>query len=282
MRWKATARLARHLRGRVAVMLAGALLALTQAFAQPSSRAQVLILGSYHMANPGLDYANLKADDVLAAKRQREIEEVAERLAAFKPTKVAVEVTFGRDGGMNQRYARYLTGGYSLERGEAEQIGFRVAKQMGHRRVYGIDYRKDLDVARVMAFGAQNGQGDLVAGAQRTIARVMAETDSLLKRGSVMAVLRAMNSSAADSALGLYLSLTRIGKDSLYPGADLAADWYARNLRILANLHRIIESPNDRVLVIFGAGHGPILRQFVRESPELQLVQVGEVLREER
>src|SRR5215211_6323958 len=63
--------------------------------------AQVLVIGSYHMSNPGLDVVNIKADDVLAPKRQREIEELATKLAAFKPTKVAVEIPFGRDSASN-------------------------------------------------------------------------------------------------------------------------------------------------------------------------------------
>ncbi len=32
----------------------------------PTARAQVLVLGVYHMANPGYDLVNMNADDVLA------------------------------------------------------------------------------------------------------------------------------------------------------------------------------------------------------------------------
>lgn len=53
----------------------------TAAFAQegPAERvpicegAEVLVLGVYHMANPGRDVANLEADDVLSTRRQTEI-----------------------------------------------------------------------------------------------------------------------------------------------------------------------------------------------------------------
>jgi hypothetical protein len=40
------------------------------------ARAEVLVLGTYHMANPGRDIFNMQADDVLAPKRQTEIAEV--------------------------------------------------------------------------------------------------------------------------------------------------------------------------------------------------------------
>src|SRR5687768_9700590 len=48
----------------------------------------IMILGMYHMANPGLDAVNLDADDVLLPRRQREIQELVNRLAKFRPTKI--------------------------------------------------------------------------------------------------------------------------------------------------------------------------------------------------
>ena len=54
--------------------------------AQPAARAEVLVLGVYHMANPGKDIFNMKADDVLAPKRQAEIAQLIEVLKKFHPT----------------------------------------------------------------------------------------------------------------------------------------------------------------------------------------------------
>jgi len=45
---------------------------------QPAPRPEVLVLGTYHMANPGHDLFNTKADDVLAPKRQAEIAELTQ------------------------------------------------------------------------------------------------------------------------------------------------------------------------------------------------------------
>src|SRR5665647_2316095 len=63
----------------------------------PPQRAEVLILGTYHMANPGRDVFNMKADDVLSPKRQAEIGELLEVLKRFKPTKIAIESTVYED-----------------------------------------------------------------------------------------------------------------------------------------------------------------------------------------
>ena len=92
-------------------------------------RIEVLLLGSYHMSNPGLDQFNLEADDVLTSKRQSEIQELVERLADFRPTKVAVEAPF-RDSTTVAQYREYVNGESELRRSEEEQIGFRLAKML--------------------------------------------------------------------------------------------------------------------------------------------------------
>ena len=58
------------------------------------ARAEVLVLGVYHMNNPGRDVFNTEADDVLAPKRQAEIAQVIVALERFRPTKIAVEAGF--------------------------------------------------------------------------------------------------------------------------------------------------------------------------------------------
>jgi hypothetical protein len=52
-------------------------------------KAHVLVLGTFHMANPGHGIFNLKVDDVLTPKRQKEIGETVEVMKHFHPTKIA-------------------------------------------------------------------------------------------------------------------------------------------------------------------------------------------------
>jgi hypothetical protein len=79
---------------------------------------------------------------------------------------------------------------------------------------------------------------------------------------------------------GTYLTgYFKVGAGDKYCGADdLAAYWYDRNLRIFANLLRLVRSPEERIVVIFGAGHLPILRHLAESSPDLRLIEVRDVL----
>ena len=241
--------------------------------------AQVLVIGTYHMSNPRLDAVNVTADDVLAPKRQREIEELAGRIARFRPTKVAVEIPYGRDSMSNALYGRYVAGTYALDRTEMQQLGFRVAKSAGLRRIDGVDFDLDVNVAGVMVWALTHGQPELATAAQSLSARLLTEADSLMKHATVGEIVSALNSPRADSAHGIYMAALRVGADTSYPGAAMTARWYERNLRITSNVLRLIDSPTDRVLVIMGAAHGPILRELLARVPGVRVVPPGDALR---
>ena len=67
------------------------------ASAQSNARADILVLGTYHMANPGRDVHNMVADDVLSTKRQQELTQLVEALKRYGPTKIAIEASAGSE-----------------------------------------------------------------------------------------------------------------------------------------------------------------------------------------
>jgi hypothetical protein len=66
--------------------------------------------------------------------------------------------------------------------------------------------------------------------------------------------------------INIHFDLLRIGLGKEYAGANHLSWWYRRNMIILANIIRITDSPNDRILVIYGTGHSKLLTQFAKES----------------
>ena len=66
--------------------------------------------------------------------------------------------------------------------------------------------------------------------------------------------------------------MARVKYGDDFAGADVLAAWYQRNFRIFANLAAAVR-PDDRVLVIYGQGHGAILRELIEASPALVLVE---------
>jgi hypothetical protein len=64
-------------------------------WAQADARPEILVLGTYHMSNPGHDIHNMQTDDVLSPKRQQEIAQLSAGLKKFQPTKIAIEADVG-------------------------------------------------------------------------------------------------------------------------------------------------------------------------------------------
>jgi hypothetical protein len=224
-------------------------------------RQTVLLLGTGHWANPNRDYVNDQYDDMLAPQRQREIRDCAERLKRFAPTKVAVEVAAERAEALNEEYRRYRAGDFTLTANEVHQLGFRIAAELGHERIYAIDWNGGTgDLGEVFDF-ARVHQPELYAEFATEDRR------PTVGDGSACELLSRMNDPAAlRRSHRLYLVLARVGAAERYVGVDWVKGWYERNLKIFVNLTRIASAPEDRVLVIYGAGHVPLLAQFMRDS----------------
>lgn len=265
---------------RVAVLAALAGTAVDRATAQETPREppiEVMLLGTYHMSNPGLDQINPEADDPRSPTRRREIEALVAALAEFRPNKVAVEWPFSMQDSIEATYRRYLAGEFELGRSEVYQIGFRLAGQLGHESVYAVDYRMDMPMDSAMAYAQSQGQTDLLAYLGQRGQAIEQYFNDLILHLTIPEILHHHNDTRADTLWSGYMSIATIGGDGEYPGAVAVARYYERNLRIFANVTRIAE-PGDRILVIFGSGHLVPLRHYFHYAAGYDLVSPLEYL----
>lgn len=245
----------------------------------PAARAEILVLGTYHMANPGRDIFNTQADDVLAAKRQKEIADVVEVLKKFRPTKIALEGSFSDDR-FASNYADYLAGKYQLTRNERDQLGFRLAKELGHKAVHPVDVGGEFPYLPLVNYAKANGrEQELNALMDEVGARVKA-LEVYLSSHTILETLLYMNDDAQTAdAVGAYFQQAQFGGPWDWAGADLVSAWFKRNMRIYTNIVRLVDSPGERVLVIYGAGHLGWLQYAIRNSPNLRLRTLAEIAR---
>jgi hypothetical protein len=241
----------------------------------PQTRAEVLVLGVYHMANPGHDIFNMPADDVLAPGRQQQIAELAAALKKFKPTKIAVENDSQKK--LNERYAKYLAGEYVLTSNEIDQIGLRLAKDLGHTAIYAVDADGDFPFQRVINFAKANGESAKVDALMADIGAMVKAQGEYLKSHTVLQTLLYMNADAKVAEdVGFYYREAHYGEPGDYAGPDLLTEWYRRNIHIFNNVTKLVASPEDHILVIFGAGHLGWLRQDFGSDPTLRLRKLEE------
>lgn len=244
--------------------------------AQSHPRPEILVLGTFHMANPGHDIYSSHADDVLSPNRQREIGELVEVLKRFHPTKIAIEADAGSRR-VTQEYSDYVAGKYTLSRNEIDQIGYRLARELGLSSVYPVDADGDFPMLRLVNYvKANNLKARFDSIGARTAARVKAQDDFLASH-SILETLGYMNSdSLVATDVAEYFEYVKFGEPWEYAGSELLASWYQRNIRIYHNIVALIGSPNERILVIFGNGHLGWLRQDAQNDASVRLRKLSE------
>ena len=230
----------------------------------------VMFIGCSHWSNPNRDMFNVQHDDMLAPKRQSEIQECIDRLKRFQPTKVAVEMLTDYNDVLNEQYRQYRAGTFKLTANEVHQLGCRIAAESHHEQVYAINWNGEdgfeHDMGVVLDY-AKEHQPEIyeqfMGGGQRDLEEAQARLGQVTVREMLLEANDPINLYRNHQ---IYMTMARIGEGKRYVGIGWVQGWYGRNLRIFVNLTRIITSPQERVLVVYGAGHVPLLSQFVRDS----------------
>ncbi len=244
----------------------------------------VLLLGTFHFDDQGLDaYKPTHSFDPLTARRQAEIERVVEALVEFAPDVVCIERRPSGQVRVDEHYAAYRAGDRTRSKSEIDQVAYRLAARLGHERVHAIDAPGRWLEPRVdpLRWAREHGAlRRLATPLEGVVARANRDRDRFIDRVDLTTILRFMNHPRVlqTSHAAYLVGGFHAGDGEEYPGPDgFVSQWFNRNLRIFSNLARATE-PGQRVVVLIGAGHVPILRHCVASSPEFRLVEVRDVL----
>lgn len=248
-------------------------------------KSQVMVLGTYHFRQE-THYDELSPDN------QQQLEKIAEALAIFKPTKVVLEWEPHRTETVNQRYRAYLDGDFSIDTlvNEGYQLGFRMARKMGHERVYLFDDQTEfigsLEGFTFDKFGEYAKAHD--EGFYNVHEPVLIErygkNQEALDKLNLYDRLLVMNSpkASAINAQRMHMYEVRVGIQKNWMGPDWLGRWYRRNVRMVANVLQFSEPPEDRILIIVGDNHKWVLDQLFAYSPDFEVVSSYELLRQGR
>lgn len=270
---------------RISLLIAITLIFLSN---QNAQQTQILPLGTFHFNFPNLDVVKIEDDDqidVLDEQYQDEINEIVKQIARFKPTIIAIEREPFRQSKYDSLYHAYLDGNHELTRSEEQQIGFRLAKMLGIKKLHCVDEaaRHYADIQEVV-YGTDNpetsGLMDFFYNNPDT--GFYHTSQQVYKTEGIMAELKRLNSDEQlKQSLGDYfIAVFKYeAEEKPFFGPDFTSGWwFNRNLRIFRNIQRINPTPEDRILLIYGCGHMNILNIMFDASPEYELVKVQHYL----
>ncbi|MEM1339871.1 MAG: DUF5694 domain-containing protein [Bacteroidota bacterium] len=246
--------------------------------------AEVAILGTFHFQANIDSYKRKHHIDISTEKTQQEIQELLDHLKQFRPTKIALEAPIKKQKKLDSLYQEYRKGNFTLPVPEMFQLGFRLAKQLGHPHIYGVDTQAPLHLENRVPDWEQYAKATGLYNKWRYFDAYFkakyTSSDSLKTTMSLLDYYSFLNSKEVEALSGQdkLNGIIQLGAGDTYIGADGMTKDYRRNLRIYANMLHLIESDEDRFLMIYGSSHKRILRHFFEDSMEFNYVDISSYL----
>lgn len=235
-----------------------------------SKKPKVLVVGTFHMGQTA-DMVQTNFDRGLSPKREADLQSVVNQFAQFQPTKIAVEVVPEKEEKLNNDYLNYLNGCFELPINEINQLGFRLAAQLKHDKLHAIDWMDNI---------GQRGIGDVLQWAKQNqpslydiiVHTYLPQLNTNVRERSMADLLKWYNSPERLALeQEMYLQVARIGQDNEYVGIDWLRWWYQRNLTIFSNVSRLVQSPEERIILLIGSAHVYLVSQFMQQSNQFEL-----------
>ncbi|WP_428231764.1 DUF5694 domain-containing protein [Flavobacterium sp.] len=247
-----------------------------------SKKKQILLLGTFHFENPGLDVAKVNTFNVMSDKSQKELENITNKIKKFGPDKIFVEWNYEKQAKLDKFYNKNTDSLLHKDADEIVQLALRSAKKLGHKKLYGIDYKNaDFPYDSLVKGMKEAGQLDLIKMNEETMKNYEIDQNKKIAKYSLTELLLDINTKASnEDNIGWYLETAiKGGKTDNFVGAYLVSEWYRRNLYMYALIQKLTESKDDKIMVLLGAGHTAMIREFVEHNPEYEIVELATVLK---
>ncbi|MCB0457448.1 MAG: hypothetical protein KDC91_06860 [Flavobacteriaceae bacterium] len=241
---------------------------------------KVLNFATFHMGSTS-DASSVEFDEE-NKKNQQDAKQIAAMISAFKPTVICVEIPPAYNDELNEAYQAFLhnSNETSSYYGEIGLVAFEVGRLNHIEQLYGIDHKLDYnylidnDVVNTIDTTTYN------AFKNNPLASIK-DLDIQDVNLPLLEKLRRMNDPRFLNFLILVNAdmLAFVGTEKGFEGADEAAKYYQRNLRIYSNLNRIPLTKNDRVFILSGGSHTAFLNEFMKRSPKYEVVNTLDYLK---
>jgi hypothetical protein len=255
---------------------------------------QVLLIGTFHFHNPGMDAVKLNNFDVLSAASQKELEYITDQIKKFHPDKIFVEWDYKDQKGLDSLYQRYTAGSYDsfieanfkgkknydfYKKNEIVQLGFRAAKKAGLKQLNAIDYPMNLPFDTVMKVINSAGQSALMEEINMATVQLGKQASDKMSKLNLTALIEDNNTLAyRKTNNGLYIKyFNRAGLQNNFAGADAVNAWYKRNLYMYSMIQKSSQQA-QRIMILLGSGHVSMIKKFIDDEQIFHVIEPKDLL----
>ena len=251
---------------------------------------KVYLLGTFHFAQTDSTY------DVLDKHHQESLNRLAAIIARQKPEKIFVErqPEFEFKNRQDSLYKAYVNGAEINNRNEIFQLGFRVARVLGHKKVYQCDnpgmYGKYYRPMK--KYAEENGQMDVLKGtAKGTVIGYddLVDEDSVMNNSTLLEYIQWINSEFVLKTSHAFYTVNcpqissrdfyNYDDDDTMIGADLMAEWYRRNIMIYTKMINQLDYSENAIFLLMGSDHIPVIASFFESNPYFKVMNAEDWLK---
>ncbi|WP_417855033.1 DUF5694 domain-containing protein [Xanthomarina gelatinilytica] len=250
-----------------------------------SQKIKVLNVGTFHFGyTSDANKVDFNEED---KKTHKAVRELAALLAQFKPTIVCIENLPEYNKEINQAYQDYLANPSVLNTnyGERSMLAFEVARLSNLKHLHGIDHAMEYNY-RIAEELVNSIDSVTYNKYMNDPFKELPELKHQIDNFYGLPLLEQLQLYNQPEYLDFNINvnadmLLYAGTENGFEGADEAAKFYHRNLRIFSNLNRIPMKETDRVFILMGAAHTAFLRENLKRSPKFELVNTLDYLKKD-
>lgn len=245
-----------------------------------NSAIKVLNFATFHMGYTN-DAHSMDFDET-NKKNVDSIHQIAKMLAAFKPTIIIVETTPDYNKTLQKNYSAYLEKPSTVfeEPDEVELLAFEVGRLANAKRIVGIDNKLEYNYgigSEIVNAIDSTTLNNFQSNPFKSIPNLNPFENGLSLKEKLV---RINNPKLLDLLITANADiLTYAGTENGFEGADEAAKYYQRNLRIYSNLNRLKLNNSDRVFILLGGSHTAFLREFMKRDEKYEMVNTFDYLK---
>lgn len=242
-------------------------------------RTKIMTLGVFHFAYHNLDVVKTEKKNqisVLEEPYQSEIIAISKAVEKFNPTIIAIEMVPQKQQKIDSLFLQYKSDKSVLGKDEIDQLAFRLGKALDLNKINCVnDFGKHYDnIDSIFTDSIRLSKfEDYFLKSRETL---YGRPSVGKKVTSIIDDLYEINKpDVIKKDLAVYLSTPFKYEEEPgdFTGVDFETGrWFNRNLRIFRNIQRIPHTSDDRILLIFGAGHMNLLNMFFDVSNEFELI----------
>ncbi len=238
-----------------------------------STKIKILNFGTFHMGITS--DANKTEFDEHNKNNVKQAHAIAKMLSKFKPTVIVVENVPENNWKLQNLYDEYLKNPkIEFERpDEVELLAYESGRISKAKHIYGIDHKMEYNYR--IAEEIVNVIDSLTVN--KYYENPFVYNPNFKKAQDNIPLLERLQIINNDKYLDFLITvnadiLAYAGTKDGFEGADEAAKYYQRNLRMYSNLNRIPLTKDDKVFILMGASYTAFFRDFINRSPKYEKV----------